>query len=76
MIPDTIKIQFWNKHPSGTRPGWRPVVVCRRETTIRMDRRGNEAVREGFFAINWRNKEIIVEWSRVVLRFDKRSSDE
>lgn len=59
MIPSTVRIEFWNNHPSGTRPGWMPRIFADRN--------------HRFFAINWRDKELMIEWSA---SFDKRSTQD
>lgn len=55
-----VEIRFFNQHPSGVRPGWMPrwtrmKMICPFET-------------QSFFAINWRDKELIIEWMTVKIR--------
>jgi hypothetical protein len=57
---NTIEINFYNQHPNGVRPGWIPRYAYKRWA--------HPFEMNAFFAINWRDKELIIEWTRTKVR--------
>lgn len=52
---DTIEVHYWHRHPCGVRPGWRPVWV--RKSIF------HPVLTTNLLMINWRDKEIVIEWT-------------
>ena len=63
-----ITARLCTRHPQG-RGIKQPRYVFSHDKVIRI----NRVIRTGFFAVHWLGVELMIEWEKVLVRFDKCS---